>query len=239
MAREPASTLCDGLGLSMIFDGAPVPLCGEHRTNNRTLFFGCRSSSPTSVRPRNLDEPALKDLLGTLEKRRALPLSCGRVLRSAELLVRRPSRRSRLRLICVRSSRHPLIACGSAEAPASRAGAGARQGRPNNTVGSFASRLCRSGRSDRSYDKSDNVQGRGALSWAPAVRRNAIFANSSSHHVHSPRAFEHTLRYRLHPIRFAVVYWLVTLRLSEWLRPQSGRHALKACEDLGAAPNRS
>jgi hypothetical protein len=95
-----------------------------------------------------------------------------------------PSRRSRLRLICVRSSRHRLIACGSAEAPASRAGAGARQGRPNDTVGSFASRLCRSGRSDRSYDKSDNVQGRGALSWAPAVRRNAFSANSSNHHVH-------------------------------------------------------
>ena len=38
----------------------------------------------------------------------------------------------------MRSSRHPLIAWGSAEAPASRAGAGARQGRPNNTVGSFS-----------------------------------------------------------------------------------------------------
>ena len=48
MAREPASTLCDGLSLSMIFDGAPVPLRGEFEFPGRSER---PSAAPDSARP--------------------------------------------------------------------------------------------------------------------------------------------------------------------------------------------
>ena len=47
MAREPASTLCDGLSLSMIFDGASVPLRGEFEFPGRSER---PSAAPDSAR---------------------------------------------------------------------------------------------------------------------------------------------------------------------------------------------
>jgi hypothetical protein len=48
MAREAASTLCDGLSLSMIFDGAPAPLRGEFEFPGRSER---PSAAPDSARP--------------------------------------------------------------------------------------------------------------------------------------------------------------------------------------------